>query len=295
MKKIIFLILFIVLSCCGITVAMIVEKKNKVIRVITDDGKNSSGQNEVTIRISDNNVTIGDCSENGWEEQAGRMIKRSIPVGVFKKIQSRFNYKIIFTQGQSTGKVELTINEDAEDCAEIYTSGDILYLGLKNKHNRVRTMTAIVRVQAPCLEEIKCELSSSFKSEGLLLQQRPLYIEVSTSGSVYMDKIKAPDLTLHATTSGAIKCMKTDCGVIVANASTSSSIKLYGVYTESITASATTSSIITLEGKAGVANCESNSTTGGRINSSGLILDMSLLKESSEEEEQNVRPTFRQP
>lgn len=232
--------------------------------------------------------------DSDWQEDTENeeTVDLEFNVGSFDKINATLSYKVLWVQGPATGTVQVTVNKSVADCLLVETDGEgVLKMGYKSG-SRFRNPRVTATITTPSLRDITVTLSASVTADQPVMLTENLDIKASLSGIVDFPSLSAPGLDINASTSGIVKTDKTECPVIKVNSSTSASVTLLGIDADRIDASVSTSASVKLEGETVTASLSQSRETGGRLNSSGLMVKD---KSSASSDTQTQVHKFREP
>lgn len=168
----------------------------------------------------------GNFSLNDGNE-SDATVKKEVAIGEFKKVQVSQGIKVIFTQGNNSGKASVATTPEAEKYLKINVEGETLnvrYEAPSFKKFKVKG-PSIVRVSSPELSNISASSGADFKINGSFSCNSELNVQLSSSADFEGESVKSPEMSVVVSSGGDFD-LKKMTGNLNVNASSGSDFEL---------------------------------------------------------------------
>lgn len=237
-------------------------------------------------------------------KESDATVKKEVAIEEFNSVSVSQGIKVIFTQGQNSGKASVATTPEAESYLRISVEDKTLSVRYEtpNMKNVKIKGPSIVRVSSPKLSQVSASSGADFKLDGAYTDNGDLDVSMSSSAEFEGTSVVCANLVVNLSSSGEFNLdtytgnlnlklssgaefeldklngdvnvsssSGADCEIkkitgksIMSQASSGGDIKLKSVAVESVNAQASSGADITIEGQTGSLN--KSASSGGSVN-----------------------------
>lgn len=199
-----------------------------------------------------------------------------INVGAFNRVEVTSAIDVVYSQEENPGVVQVIGSKESIDLISLTVEDGLLKIGYTGNGNQG---TMVVTMSSPRLCGVNTSGASSFTIDGSFQSQDTLKLVTRSASTVNLGEVEVKALDIDAVSASRVYVLMTDAQSVAVQAQSASDVKLRGLNVNKVTANASSASNIVLSGRCNESIV--NATTGGNVNTRGLIRETSPIVTAS--------------